>query len=109
VLKSETREVFLEAIQRTLSGRIYVSCSLSTEDLEPFQDPARAALGIRLSMRERETLQLIAEGRADKEIAHVINISISTVRFHKENIKRKLGLRTNAELTKHAIEQRLIP
>jgi DNA-binding CsgD family transcriptional regulator len=41
-------------------------------------------------------------------MAYVLNISIKTVAFHRDNIKRKLGLRTTAELTKHAIEQRLI-
>jgi len=53
-------------------------------------------------------LQLIAEGRAAKEIAHVLSISTKTVDFHRENIKRKLGFRTTAELTKHAIEQGLV-
>jgi DNA-binding CsgD family transcriptional regulator len=67
-----------------------------------------AAATLRLSSREREILQLIAEGRATKEMAHGLNISTKTVAFHRENIKRKLGLRTTAELTKHAIEQGLV-
>ena len=62
----------------------------------------------RLSARERETLQLVAEGRSAKEIAHILTISVKTVAFHRENIKRKLGLRTIAELTRHAIEQGFI-
>ena len=108
VLKSAAREELLDAIQSVMNGRIYVSAGLSGENLERFQDPARAATTLRLSTRERETLQLIAEGRAAKEIAHAMNISLKTVAFHRENIKRKLGLRTTAELTKHAIEQGLI-
>ncbi len=108
VLKSAAREELLDAIGSVLKGRIYVSPSLSSEHLERFGDPLRAAATLRLSSREREILQLIAEGRAAKEIAHVLNISTKTVAFHRDNIKRKLGLRTTAELTKHAIEKGLI-
>ena len=108
VLKSAAREELLTAVDSVLKGRIYITPSLSGEHLEAFRDPTRAATALRLSAREREVLQLIAEGRAAKEIAHVLNISLRTVAFHRENIKRKLGLRTTSELTKHAIEQRLI-
>ena len=108
VLKSAAREELLDAIQSVLRGDIYVTPSLSGEHLERFKYPSRAAASLRLSTRERETLQLIAEGRAAKEIAHVLNISIKTVAFHRENLKKKLGLRTTAELTKYAIEQGLI-
>ncbi|MBZ5636172.1 MAG: response regulator transcription factor [Acidobacteriia bacterium] len=108
VLKSAAREELLGAIQTVMDGGIYVTPSLATEPLERFTDPARAAASLHLSTREWETLQLIAEGRAAKEIAHVLNISIKTVAFHRDNIKRKLGLRSTAELTKHAIEQGLV-
>jgi len=108
VLKSGAREELLEAIKSVLNGRIYVTPSLSSEHLERFTDPSRAAAALRLTAREREILQLIAEGRAGKEIAFVLSISIKTVAFHRENIKRKLGLGTTAELTKHAIEQGLV-
>jgi len=108
VLKSAAREELLDAIRSVLKGHIYVSPSLSSEHLERFSDPSRAAATLRLSTREREILQLIAEGRAAKEIAHVLDISIKTVAFHRDNLKRKLGLRTTAELTKHAIEQGLV-
>lgn len=108
VLKSAAREELLDAIKSVLSGRIYVTPTLSGESLARFPDPSQAAAALRLSTREREILQLIAEGKAAKEVAHVLNISIKTVAFHRDNIKRKLGLRTTAELTKHAIEQGLV-
>jgi DNA-binding NarL/FixJ family response regulator len=108
VLKSAAREELLDAIQIVLNGRIYVTPSLSSEHLERFEDPSRAAATLRLTAREREILQLIAEGRAGKEVAFRLSISVKTVAFHRENIKRKLGLATTAELTKHAIEQGLI-
>lgn len=108
VLKSAAREELLEAIQKVMGGELYVTPSLSTEHLERFRDPFRAAATIHLSPREREILQLIAEGRANKEIAFVAGISVKTVAFHRENIKRKLGLRSTAELTRCAIEQGLV-
>lgn len=108
IIKSAAREELLDAIKSVLAGRIYVTPSLSSEHLDRFQDPSRAAAALRLSTRERETLQLIAEGRAAKEIAHLLNISVKTVAFHRDNIKRKLGLRSTAELTKYAIEQGLV-
>lgn len=108
VLKSAAREELLEAVDTVLDGGVFLTPGLSPEQLQRFSDPARAAAGLRLTLRERETLQLIAEGRAAKEIAHILGISIKTVAFHRENLKRKLGLRSTAELTKHAIEQGLV-
>jgi len=108
VVKSALREELLDAVQCVLRGRIYVSPGVSTEPLERLQHPARAATTFRLSMRERQILQLIAEGRVAREIAHLLNISIETVEFHRAEIKRKLGVRTTAELTKYAIDQGLV-
>ena len=108
VLKSAAREELLDAIRNVMEGRIYVTPSLSSEHLERFADPKLAAATLRLSAREREILQLVAEGKAAKEMAHLLDISVKTVAFHRENLKRKLGLRTTAELTKHAIEQGLV-
>jgi len=108
VLKSAAREELLDAIKTVMGGRIYVSPTLPREHLERFGDPSHAGAKLHLSAREREVLQLIAEGCARKDIAHLLSISIKTVAFHRDNLKRKLGLRTTAELTKHAIEQGLV-
>ena len=107
VLKSAVSEELLDAVESVQRGRIYVSPGLSTGHLGRFQHPAVTTS--LLSKRERETLKLIAEGRAAEEIARAMNISVKTVAFHRGNIKRKLGLRTTSELTKHAIELGLIP
>ena len=108
VLKSAAREELLEAARTVLAGKLYITPKVSTENLECARSPKQAAATLRLSARERETLQLVAEGRSAKEIAHILTISIKTVAFHRENIKRKLGLRSVAELTRHALEQRLV-
>ncbi len=108
VLKSAAREELLDAIRKVMNGEIYITPSLSSEQIEQFDDPARAAAAVHLTSREREILQLVAEGKAAKEVAYVLSISTKTVAFHRENIKRKLGVRSTAELTKRAIEQGLI-
>ena len=108
VLKSAAREELLDAIHAVLQGRIYVTQSLAGEQISRFKDPARAAATLHLSSREREVLQLIAEGRAAKEIAFLLGISAKTVAFHRGNIKAKLGLHSTAELTKYAIAQGLV-
>jgi DNA-binding NarL/FixJ family response regulator len=61
-----------------------------------------------LTPRQREVLQLVAEGKSAKEIAHVLTISPKTVEFHKAGIMDVLGLRTTAELTRYAMERGIV-
>jgi DNA-binding CsgD family transcriptional regulator len=61
-----------------------------------------------LTKRQREVLQLVAEGRTAKQIADILNIAIQTVAFHKYRLMNTLGLRTTAELTKYAIQEGLV-
>ena len=62
-----------------------------------------------LTQREREVLQLVAEGRTINGIATILKIAARTVVFHKSNLMDKLGLRTTAELTRYAIRSGLVP
>jgi len=105
VLKTAASEELLKAVASVLKGGIYVSPGISAEHLERFVDPALAAASVRLSPREQDVLRLISEGHASKEIAALLAISRRTVEFHRENIKRKLGLRSTAEMTRYAITQ----
>jgi DNA-binding NarL/FixJ family response regulator len=106
VLKTSPRHELLFALDQVLSGNFYM----------PPEQPARSGDDTRathplpsvLSAREREVLQLIAEGRAAKEIAYMLMITTRTVSFHREKIKQKLRLFSTAELTKYAIEHGLI-
>jgi DNA-binding NarL/FixJ family response regulator len=108
VLKSAALDELLDAVNAVLNGCIYVSRRLSGGHLERFTNTSRAEASLHLSKRERETLQLIAKGGAEKEVAFMLNISVKTVGYHRQNIKRKLGLRTTAQLTKYAIQQGLV-
>jgi DNA-binding NarL/FixJ family response regulator len=102
VLKSAGIKELLGAVQRVLEGQIYVSADLSSY-WGQLRRPDQIAKALRLSSREREVLHLIGEGRSSKEIAGMLGISVKTVSFHRENIKRKLGVRTIAGLTRNAI------
>jgi len=110
LLKRSAASELVFAIQEVVKGRFYVTPLVAKEVLSPFLDrrrgmrtlPGRGSLG-NLTQRQREVLQLVAEGRANKEIAEIMHISIKTVEFHKAGLMEKLGLYTTAELTKYAI------
>jgi DNA-binding CsgD family transcriptional regulator len=63
----------------------------------------------RLSDRQREVLQLFAEGKVMKEIAEILHISVRTVLFHKYRIMELLGAKSNAELVRYAVRNHIIP
>lgn len=106
VLKRSAGEELRVAIREVLAGQRYISPGLlTTASGAPMN---LSAIRSELTPRQREVLQLIAEGRIAKEIAAVLNISVKTVEFHKTSISQALGLRTTAELTRYALERGLI-
>src|ERR1035441_5420941 len=107
VLKSASAMELSFALQQVLKGRSYIPPALR-DNSEPPPSQSANVTPFALSAREREVLQLIAEGRSAKEIAFLLSISVRTTRFHRENIKTKLRLFTTAQLTKYAIEQCLV-
>jgi DNA-binding NarL/FixJ family response regulator len=107
-VKSSARNEILAAVETVLSGTSYITPGVGGERLNQSKDPARAAASLRLSARERQILQLTAEGKSRKEVAHTLGISEKTVAFHKNNLTRKLGLRSTAQLTRYALEEGLI-
>jgi DNA-binding NarL/FixJ family response regulator len=74
---------------------------------EPAKQP-NSTPAVTLSLRQREVLQLVAEGKSNKEIAAAINVTVKTIEFHKARISKELGVHTTAELTKQAITLGLI-
>lgn len=73
------------------------------------RDPRSLERSRELSDRQREVLQMLAEGRTAKEIAYILQISLRTVRFHKYRIMEELGISTNSELVQYAIKHSIIP
>ena len=107
VLKSAAVKELLNGIHEVAAGRNYVSPSLSSIVMD---DYVRRAKGTRtlsdvdkLTLREREVLQLIAEGKSSAEIASGLYISVRTVESHRHNIMEKLSIHSVAGLTRFAI------
>ena len=110
LLKTSVREELLNAVGDVVKNRIHVSPGFGDDIVEQFERHPRSfsASESVLTIRQREILQLVAEGRTLKEIAMILNISVQTVAFHKHTIMSKVGLRTTAELTKYAIQEGLV-
>jgi DNA-binding NarL/FixJ family response regulator len=113
VAKQSAGSELLEALRLAMAGRYYVTPLVSPRDAQGL--PTRAAkgnpgslFGARLTPRQREVLQLIAEGKSGKEISIALNISVKTVEFHRNAIANALSLRTTAELTRYAIAQGIV-
>jgi DNA-binding NarL/FixJ family response regulator len=110
VLKHSAPAELVTAIRAALEGRTYLTPQLAGEVLEAMkQGPERAGDPTgSLTPRQREVLQLLAEGRSTKQIARSLAISARTVEFHKYQMMETLGLHTNAELIHFAIKHGLV-
>jgi len=110
VLKSSAGMEIVTAIHEALRGRTYVTSSLDRRLLdEQIQRDRRSRSGLSgLPPRQREVLQLVAEGRTTKDIAEVLKISPRTVEFHRYRAMTSLGLHNIAELVQYAIKHRLV-
>jgi DNA-binding NarL/FixJ family response regulator len=110
LLKTTAREELLCAVQDVIRNRIHVNPGFGEEIVEQFERHPRSFAGSHsvLTVRQREILQLVAEGRTAKEMAGILNVSLQTIAFHKHQIMNKLGLHTTAELTKYAIQEGLV-
>jgi DNA-binding NarL/FixJ family response regulator len=115
VLKSSVADELLFATKEVLSGGTYISPVVAQGLVKQvFESPKESPRQpnppptVTLSLRQREVLQLVAEGKSNKEIASTINVTVKTIEFHKARISKELGVHTTAELTKHAITLGLI-
>lgn len=108
VLKSGAAEELLTAIEEVRQGRTYITPRFGGQILEtpPAGRPTRST--IELTSRQRQILQLVAEGRQNKEIAEILHVSVKTVEFHRSRLMSKLGAHSVAELTRFAIQDGLI-
>lgn len=111
VVKHSASVDLLLAIQRALLGRTYVTPGVAEDGVDAL---LRGSRGVRkpsakLTSRQREVLQLLAEGRSAKEAAAILNLSSRTVEFHKYRMMQQLGVKTTAQLTQFAIRHKIIP
>jgi DNA-binding NarL/FixJ family response regulator len=104
VLKSSAPTELFEAIDEVLQDRPYVSPKIARAPSAVFASEAlRTKRGSALTLRQREVLQLLAEGKSMKEAAHLLNVTPRTIAFHKYAMMEQLGFTTTAELVQHAV------
>ena len=110
VLKHSAPSELVTAIREALAGRTYVTPLIAGELMQAYRDGAAHGQdpAVDLTPRQREALQLFAEGRSAKEVAAILQISPRTAEFHKASIMKMLGIRTTAELAQYAVRHGII-
>lgn len=112
LLKDSTDEDLLPAVRTVASGKNYFSAAVSAVLMEDYMRnlKARGATDTFdvLTAREREVLQLLAEGRSNKEVASLLDLAASTVETHRANLMQKLGLHNTAEIVLYAVRKGMI-
>jgi two-component system, NarL family, response regulator NreC len=104
VLKSYRAEDLIRAVHDVVAGGVYLSPDLSRCVVEAYR--SRSSLPADpLSARERQVLQLIAEGKRTREVAELLGVSVKTAESHRANIMRKLGIDETAGLVRYAIQR----
>lgn len=107
LMKSFTAAELVEAVRRVHIGRRYVSSSLGEQLAAGLDDDSDLAPHLRLSARELEVLTMIADGLSLKEIAARLDINAKTVSSYRARILDKLGMKTNAEIVRYAMQHDL--
>jgi DNA-binding NarL/FixJ family response regulator len=111
LLKRSAGSELRQAIDAVMKGNYYVTSLIAKNLVQSVISDTEPDIGGegRLPMRQREILQLVAEGRTLKEIASTLGLSPKTVEYHKSKLMEQLGLHTTAELTKYALAHGLTP
>jgi DNA-binding NarL/FixJ family response regulator len=107
VLKHSAGEELIAAIQQALEGRVYLTPLLTKAVMTTLLEPT-PQLAVELTPRQREVLQLLAEGRRMKEIAATLHLSTRTVETHKYQMMRALGVDSTAALVRYAVHLGLV-
>jgi DNA-binding NarL/FixJ family response regulator len=109
VLKSAAPDELITAIREGLKGKTYVTPMIAGKLIRAYESGSQNQIKIdtvlKLSSRQREVLQLLAEGHSAKEIASILNISAKTVEYHKYRMMDDLGAKTTADLIRFAVKQ----
>ena len=112
LLKSATDEDLLPAVQAVASGKPFFSPAVAAVLVEDYvrrlQTRGLTDSFLLLTDREKEVLQLLAEGRSNKEVATLLDLGLSTVETHRANLMQKLGLHNTAEIVLYAVRKGII-
>ncbi len=112
VLKSDADLTLLEAIEAVRQHRAYFTPKVAAIVLDDYLKGRKGSLterlsGHKLTSRERQIIQLLAEGKSNKEVAAILDIALHTVVTHRSNIMHKLGVHSISELVRYAIRNNL--
>lgn len=109
VLKKSAASELLQAMQLAIRGKSYVTPQIARGMQDCFiRNPQGTSHPRSLTARQREVVQLLAEGKSMKEAADVLNVAPRTVAFHKYRIMQDLGFKTNADLIQFAVKNRIV-
>jgi len=109
LLKSSAASELIRAIQMAMKGETYLSPQIARRLQKSYANsPQPGERAKTLTPRQREVMQLLAEGKSMKEVADILNVTPRTVAFHKYRIMDQLNLKTTAELIHFAIESRIL-
>jgi DNA-binding NarL/FixJ family response regulator len=110
LLKTCATDELLSAVRNVLKGRSYLSPAITRDAVDFLLRQGRPLVddGERLTDRQREVLQLLAEGKSMKEVASALNVTARTVAFHKYRIMEMLGIKSSAALVQYAMRNHLI-
>lgn len=108
LLKKSAGGELVQALREVLRGKSYVTSYVAQRLLDEFVRDPRIDRVKHLTPRQREVLQLLAEGRTMKEVAAVLHVTTRTVAFHKYRIMEEFSLKNNSDLVRFAMKQRLL-
>jgi DNA-binding NarL/FixJ family response regulator len=108
LLKVSAASELFDAIRQVLDGKIYVAPSIAKGPVGVFVSQAKKGKASGLTLRQREVLQLLAEGKSMKDAADILQVTPRTIAFHKYSMMEHLGFKTTAELVQHAVSLGLV-
>jgi DNA-binding NarL/FixJ family response regulator len=110
VLKHSAPSELITAIHEAMKGKTYVTPLIAGDLIRIYQEGGSPQKDLfkKISPRQREILQLLAEGKSGKEIASILDISTRTVEFHKYRMMEQLNIKTSAELVQYAVKHGII-
>jgi DNA-binding NarL/FixJ family response regulator len=108
LLKKSAAVELKRAIGEVLRGHSYVTPSIAQKLIDEFLRTPQQSRSKELTARQRQVLQLLAEGHSMKEAAEILNVAVRTIAFHKYRIMEDFGLKTNSDLVRFAMREHLI-
>ncbi|HEY6264638.1 MAG TPA: response regulator transcription factor [Candidatus Acidoferrum sp.] len=107
VLKNQVASDLLDAIRQVSRGQVYLSPGVSSGVMEAYHSKSEKSKNS-LTLRERQVLQLIAEGKSTKDVASLLGISVKTAESHRTRLMNKLDIHETASLVRYAVRQGMV-